>query len=107
VPGLTVEPQVPIVDGAFFARVDLADEQLKIVIEADSLEFHGSPKAFGRDCRRYNGLVARGWLVVRFTWIQVMFEPGLVAETVRAVVELRRNGGRSGGTRVVRTAKTA
>jgi len=107
VPGLTVEPQVPIVDGAFYARVDLADEQLKIVIEADSLEFHGSPKAFDRDCRRYNGLVARGWLVVRFTWIQVMFEPGLVAETVRAVVELRRNGGRSGGTRVVRTAKTA
>ena len=27
VPGLTVEPQVPIYDSAFFARVDLADEK--------------------------------------------------------------------------------
>jgi len=53
------------------------------------------------------GLVARGWLVLRFTWMQVMFEPGLVAETVRAVVDLRRTGRRSGGTRVVRTTKSA
>ena len=53
------------------------------------------------------GLVARRWLVLRFTWMQVMFEPGLVAETVRAVVDLRRTGRRSGGTRVVRTTKSA
>jgi len=39
--------------------------------------------------------------------MQVMFEPGLVAETVRAVVDLRRTGRRSGGTRVVRTTKSA
>lgn len=107
VPGLTVEPQVPIADGDFFARVDLADEQLKIVIEADSLEFHGSAKAFDRDCRRYNGLVARGWLVVRFTWMQVMFEPGLVAATVRAVVAQRRPPVRSAGTSRIRASKTA
>ncbi len=105
--GLTVEPQVPISDGAFYARVDLADERLKIVIEADSVEFHSSPKAFDRDCRRYNGLVARGWTVLRFTWVQVMFEPGLVAETVRAVVALRRRTVRSGGTKVGHAAKTA
>ncbi len=108
VPGLNAEPQVPISDSTFFARVDLADEQLKIVIEADSFEFHSSPKAFDRDCRRYNGLVVRGWLVLRFTWVQVMFEPGLVAATVRAVVAQRRPGGaRSRGTRAQPAVRTA
>jgi very-short-patch-repair endonuclease len=90
VPGLEVRPQVVIEDGRFVARVDLADERLRIVIEADSFEFHGSRKALDRDCRRYNALVVRGWLVLRFTWEQVMFEPGLVASTVRALVDLRR-----------------
>lgn len=108
VPGLTVEPQVAISDSTFFARVDLADEHLRIVIEADSFEFHGSPKAMDRDCRRYNRLVVRGWLVLRFTWKQVMFEPGLVAETVRALVdERRRRPVRSAGTRGISAARWA
>ena len=69
-------------------------------MEADSFEFHAARKGFDRDCRRYNALVVRGWLVLRFTWEQVMFEPGLVASTVRALVALRgerllRRGGPS------------
>lgn len=108
VPGLHVETQVAISDNGFFARVDLADESLRIVIEADSFEFHGSRKAFDRDCRRYNALVVRGWLVLRFTWEQVMFEPGLVAQTVRALVEeRRRRRPRSAGTRAISTTRTA
>lgn len=90
VPGLEVRPQVVIEHGRFVARVDLADERLRIVIEADSFEFHGSRKDLDRDCRRYNALVVAGWLVLRFTWEQVMFEPGLVASTVRSLVDLRR-----------------
>jgi very-short-patch-repair endonuclease len=70
--------------------VDLADESLRMVIEAESFEFHGSRKAFDRDCRRYNSLVIREWLVLRFIWEQVMFEPELVAETLRALVDVRR-----------------
>jgi very-short-patch-repair endonuclease len=89
VPGLSVEPQVVVKDSTFWGRVDLADESLRIVIEAESFEFHGSRKAFDRDCRRYNALVVRGWLVLRFTWEQVMFEPELVAGTLRALVDLR------------------
>lgn len=94
VPGLEVQPQVVIEGGGFVARVDLADERLRIVIEADSFEFHGSRKALDRDCRRYNALVVRGWFVLRFTWEQVMFEPGLVASTVRALVDQRRRPAR-------------
>lgn len=90
VPGLSVVPQHVVKDSTFWARVDLADESLRIVIEAESFEFHGSRKAFDRDCRRYNALIVRGWLVVRFSWEQVMFEPELVADPLRAMVALRR-----------------
>jgi very-short-patch-repair endonuclease len=99
VPGLSVEPQLVVRDPEFYARVDLADDQLEIVVEADSFEFHTTRKAFDRDCRRYNGLTVRGWLVLRFTWKQVMFEPEMVKSTLVSAVALRRATGRSTGTR--------
>ncbi|GAA2503047.1 DUF559 domain-containing protein [Terrabacter carboxydivorans] len=93
VPGLVVEPQARIRYDDFYARVDLADEGLRIVLEADSHEFHTERRAFDRDCRRYNGLVARDWLVLRFTWEQVMFEPDVVRRAIEEVVALRRSQG--------------
>lgn len=93
VPGLVVEPQTRIRYDGFFARVDLADEGLRLVLEADSHEFHTERKAFDRDCRRYNGLVTRDWLVLRFTWEQVMFEPDVVRSAIEDLVALRRSQG--------------
>ncbi len=107
VAGLQVEAQVTISDDAFFARVDLADEALCIVIEADSFEFHATRKAFDRDCRRYNGLVVRGWLVIRVSWEQVMFEPGEVAAILRAAVDQQRRRAGPAGRSLVRPRRTA
>lgn len=90
VPGLNVAAQHPVRDRAFFARVDLADEELRIVLEADSFEFHGQRSAMAQDCRRYDELAVRGWLVLRFSWEQVMFEPEWVAGTIRAAVAFRQ-----------------
>ena len=45
------------------------------MLEADSFEFHGERAALSRDCERYDELVARDWLVLRFTWEQVMHRP--------------------------------
>ncbi|CAN7463040.1 hypothetical protein LJR027_002941 [Terrabacter sp. LjRoot27] len=92
VAGLVVEPQARI-RYDFYARVDLGDEGLRIVLEADSHEFHTERKAFDRDCRRYNGLVTRDWLVLRFTWEQVMFEPDVVRRAIEDLVALRRAQG--------------
>jgi very-short-patch-repair endonuclease len=89
VDGLEVVPQVPIYDPHWLGRPDLVDVRLRIVLEADSFEWHGSRHALKRDARRYNALVAAGWLVLRFSWEDVMFEPELVAETLRAVVKRR------------------
>lgn len=78
--GLSVRPQVRI--GA--ARPDLVDERLRLVLEADSFEWHGGRAALRRDAQRYNTLVVMGWTVLRFAWEDVMFE----ADRVRRTLEL-------------------
>ncbi|MDN5766594.1 MAG: endonuclease domain-containing protein [Humibacillus sp.] len=92
--GLSVVPQHRIRYQGFFARVDLADPDLQIVLEADSFEFHAERRAFDRDCRRYDELTARGWLVLRFSWEQVMFEPAWVASMISLAVAQRQAQGR-------------
>lgn len=89
VPGLVVVPQTRIRYDDFYAKVDLGDEELRIVLEADSHEFHSGRTAFDRDCRRYNGLVVRDWLVLRFTWEQVMVEPDVARQAMVDLVSLR------------------
>ena len=89
VPGLTVEPQVTIAVDEAEPRVDLADESLRIVIEADSYAWHSSRRAFSRDCDRYTALIADDWLVLRLTWRAVMLNPERTRRQVAAVVALR------------------
>ena len=84
VPGLHVQAQRTISSPVVWARPDLVDEDLRIVLEADSFEWHGDRAALHRDANRYNRLVAGGWRVLRFTWEQVMFHP----EEVRAILLL-------------------
>jgi very-short-patch-repair endonuclease len=84
------EPQVRIDDeDGFVGRVDLADTRLRIVLEAESLEFHGEKAAFDKDCERYTRLTAAGWLVLRFTWTQVMTQPERVRTLVERAIALR------------------
>lgn len=90
IPGLEVRTQVRITDaGSLIGIVDLADEELRIVLEADSFEWHGDREALERDCIRYNRLVADGWLVLRFSWDQVMHHPERVRDIVARTVAQR------------------
>ena len=84
-----MRPLVPLYDPGFLGRPDLVDLRLKIVLEADSFEWHGGREALASDAQRYNTLVAHGWVVLRFCWEDVMFHPEQVEATLRAVVELR------------------
>ncbi|HEX8498916.1 MAG TPA: DUF559 domain-containing protein [Actinomycetales bacterium] len=86
------EPQLQISGDGFSARVDLGHRSLRIVLEADSFEHHGHRSALVRDCRRYDELVVRGWLVLRFAWEHVVGQPEWVAEMVRAAVLTRHTG---------------
>ena len=91
VPGLSVEPQVKVTRaGRVIGTVDLADQALRIIIEAEGFEFHGDRLAFDRDCWRYDECVAAGWVVLRFTWDHVMNRPEWVREILEQVVATRR-----------------
>ncbi len=91
IPGF--EPQLLISDDGFRARVDLGHRSLRIVLEADSFEHHGHRSALVHDCERYDELVVRGWLVLRFAWEQVLGQPEWVAQMVRSAVLTRQTGG--------------
>jgi very-short-patch-repair endonuclease len=86
VAGLAVEPQVIVRSPHVWARPDLVDVERRLVIECESYEWHSSRGSLRKDVRRYSLLVADGWLVLRFTWEDVMFRPewviGVISRTV-------------------------
>lgn len=84
--GLQVEPQAEFADDAWYARVDLADRRLGLVLEAEGYETHGTRRGFDRDCERYVNLVCAGLVVLRFTWTQVMYRPDWVRERIRTAI---------------------
>lgn len=97
VPGLRVRPQVLVLEEPFTVRPDLTDEDLRIAVEADSFEWHGGRAALKRDCRRYNLLAVHGWLVLRFSWEDVMLVPEQVRSTLQAAVVLVGRRAEPGG----------
>lgn len=84
--GLSCEPQLEIADRGLFARPDLVVVDRRLVIEADSFEFHGSRKALHRDCRRYTAMSLRGWTVIRFSWEDVFLHTDYVRECLATLV---------------------
>lgn len=90
VDGLKVEPQRLITTVRPWARPDLVDEDLRIVLEADSFEWHGDRAALRRDARRYDLLVVDGWIVLRFAWEDVMFDQEFVRTVIEGAVSIAR-----------------
>lgn len=87
VPGLCVRPQAWI---GRTARVDLLDKELGIVVECESFAHHGTKEALARDVRRYTALARLGYVVVRFTWAEVMYAPDYVRQALADVVAVRQ-----------------
>lgn len=87
--GLRVRPQVPVFADRLLGRPDLVDCELRIMLEADSFEWHGGRADLVRDARRYNAFMVNGWLVLRFTWEDVMFHPDQVRAVLVQAVALR------------------
>ncbi len=81
--GATVRAQVSIRCAGHTFRVDLADITGRIVLEADSFEYHGHRAALTSDAHRYDELTLHGWRVLRFSWEQVMHEPDWVKDVIR------------------------
>jgi len=63
-------------------RLDFAYPELRIAIEVDGYEFHSRHDVFQDDRVRGNALELAGWLVLRFTWHQLVHRPDVVAHTI-------------------------
>jgi very-short-patch-repair endonuclease len=75
-------PQLVIQDREFSARLDLAHPQLRLGLEAEGFEHHGTRRALVKDCRRHVNLALRGWTVLRFGWEDVMYDEEWVVSAV-------------------------
>jgi very-short-patch-repair endonuclease len=70
-------------EGRFVAKADFAYPELRLVVEVDGWESHGSRTAFHTDRRRSNDLAGAGWTVLRFTWDDIVRHPSAVARHLR------------------------
>lgn len=86
VPGLEVTPQLVIASEHCWARPDLVGRSHQLVVECESYEWHGNRKGFLKDIRRYTLLTADGWMVLRFTWDDVMLRPAWVRDVLTRAI---------------------
>jgi hypothetical protein len=70
-------------------EVDFVWPDLRLIVEADGHESHGSRTAIERDHKRDRRLRALGWRVERFTWREIVHEPELVAAALSAAASAR------------------
>lgn len=87
-PSLAFQLPVRIGSRRFFVDFGLPD--VKLAIEIDDYETHGTLCGFEHDRERRNLLVLHGWTVLQFTWKQLRDEPAEVAAQI--LQALRRLG---------------
>ena len=78
------EKQSRVVAGGRLRRLDFKFPGTKVVIEADGYEHHAGINDFERDRARRNGLTARGYVVLQWTWLALQQRPEqLLVELLR------------------------
>ncbi|AGB21123.1 hypothetical protein Mycsm_00677 [Mycobacterium sp. JS623] len=71
-------------------KVDIAFPESRIVIEVDGWAFHNDREVFQTDRKRQNYLTLMGWLVLRFTWLDLVEYPRRVIAEIRSAISARR-----------------
>ncbi|OYO16307.1 hypothetical protein CGZ94_05030 [Enemella evansiae] len=88
--GLDPEPQVSILRDEtheLIGFVDLFDREHRLILEADSYQFHSGRAEFANDCQRYNTFVLAGFRVLRLSWEAVMHHADEVLASLRLIVD--------------------
>ncbi len=85
-----VTPQQEVISEGHAYRIDYAirGEQLRIAVELDGFEFHGSRNAFTYDRLRQNDLHAAGWTVLRFSYDSIRHEVARCISQFQALLAL-------------------
>jgi hypothetical protein len=73
----------------FLGRCDFAYPDLKIAIEVLGWKWHYGKRQWEQDLRRRTHLVAEGWIVLEFTWDDVVKRPQYVIATIRDAIKQR------------------
>jgi very-short-patch-repair endonuclease len=73
-------------------ELDAAFVEQKIAIEIDGFAWHRDVARFNHDARRGNVLAAAGWIVLHYTWHQLVGEPERVLREVRDLLRQRTSG---------------
>jgi hypothetical protein len=77
-------------------EMDFAWREQKLNVEVDGGEFHGTAVARRRDTRRDRRLALAGWLVVRYSWQEVVGEGPATRAEIRRYVDARSQAARLG-----------
>ncbi|MGC5248683.1 DUF559 domain-containing protein [Gordonia sp. DT219] len=64
-------------------EVDFGFPASKVAVEIDGMAFHRDANSFQYDRKRRNDLVAAGWIVLNFTWADIVDRPDYVLAQVR------------------------
>ena len=99
--GIIVEAGLPLPTTQFTppwlrkvrGRLDLVYTPQEILIEADSIRFHGTPEAFQADRTRDNLGQLAGWICLRYTWEDITERPEMIAEQIRQALSIRARAG--------------
>jgi predicted transcriptional regulator of viral defense system len=73
-------------------EVDFYFRQLRLIVEADSLRYHGTAQQQAMDRLRDHAHTVAGFRVLRFTHSQITYEPGYVRDTLVAVGSFHPKG---------------
>ncbi|WP_162786812.1 DUF559 domain-containing protein [Janibacter anophelis] len=86
--GWVAQQTITVRDGTVL-HADVGCAGVRVALEADSHEFHRTRKDVREDCWRLNEMTIAGWVVLRFAWEHVMFNPDWVREVIAWVVRQR------------------
>jgi hypothetical protein len=81
--------QLAVTVGGRALHLDRAWPEVKLAVELDGARFHTDPDARRRDLARDAALASRGWVVLRFTYADVLQDPDGVRARVLAVYRTR------------------
>lgn len=90
--GFHLTPQLQVAEPGLYAVVDLGSEDLRLAVEADGFEQHGTRRGLRRDCRRHTELAVFGWSSLRFAYEDVMFQPAWTRWALRSWRVVREGG---------------
>ena len=68
--------------GGLIGRVDFAWPSRRVVVEVDGFAFHADRIRYRTDRRRLNAIELAGWLVLRFSWEDLLHQPECVVAQV-------------------------